>query len=99
MKHDKIPSRAMPSFPNLISSSVLVNDTIALLQASNGHPVTAVDIVDNVMKIARPEPGFAKLLVSDLIQNDPRLRFSSDATVEFVPLEFGTGSLLETDFV
>lgn len=88
----------MPSFPNLISNSVLVNDTIALLQSSEG-PVTAVDIVDNVLKISRPEPNFAKLLVSDLIQIDPRLKFSGDTTVEFIPLDFGSRDLNETDFV
>jgi DNA polymerase-3 subunit alpha (Gram-positive type) len=88
----------MPSFPNLISNSVLVNDTIALLQSSEG-PVTAVDIVDNVLKISSPEPNFAKLLVSDLIRIDPRLKFSGDTTVEFIPLDFGSRELHETDFV
>ncbi len=91
----------MPLYSNLISNSVLVNDTIALLQSSEG-PVTAVDIVDCVLKISRPEPNFAKLLVSDLIQIDPRLKFVGDATdaaVEFIPLDFGSRELRETDFV
>jgi DNA polymerase III epsilon subunit family exonuclease len=91
----------MSLYPNLISNSVLVNDTIALLEAAEG-PVTAVDIVDYVLKISRPEPHFAKLLVSDLIQIDPRLKFANDTadgTVEFVPLNFESRDLHETDFV
>lgn len=88
----------MPSYPNLISNSVLVNDTIALLQSAEG-PVTAVDVVDCVLKIARPEPQFAKLLVSDLINIDPRLKLTEEAIVEFIDLDFDTRRLSETDFV
>jgi DNA polymerase-3 subunit alpha (Gram-positive type) len=88
----------MSAYPNLISNSVLISDTIALLESSTG-PVTVVDIVDSIMKISRPEPNFAKLLVSDLIQIDPRLKFSDDLTVELVPCDFGSRVLSETDFV
>jgi DNA polymerase III epsilon subunit family exonuclease len=88
----------MPAYPNLISNSVLVNDTIALLQSSD-RPVTAVDIVDMVLKISRPEPNFAKLLVSDLIQIDPRLKFIDDSIVGFTPMDVGSRRLHETDFV
>jgi DNA polymerase-3 subunit alpha (Gram-positive type) len=88
----------MSLFPNLISNSVLVNDTIALLEASE-HPVTAVEIVDSVLKISRAEPQFARLLISDLIENDPRLKFADDQVVEFVPFEFGSRRIDETDFV
>lgn len=88
----------MPSYSNLISNSVLVNDTIALLQASTG-PVTAVDIVDCVLKISRPEPQFAKLLVSDLIQIDPRLKLTEESIVELVELDFDSRQLSQTDFV
>jgi len=88
----------MSSYPNLISNSVLINDTIALLQSSTG-PVTAVDIVDCVLKISRLEPQFAKLLVSDLIEIDPRLKFTDEATVELVQFDFESRNLYETDFV
>ena len=71
----------MPAYPNLISSSVLINDTIALLESAEG-PVTAVDVVDLVLKISRPQPEFAKLLVSDLINTDPRLKITDEATVD-----------------
>jgi DNA polymerase III epsilon subunit family exonuclease len=88
----------MSAFPNLISNSVLVNDTIALLEAAEG-PVTAVEIVDSVMKIARAEPHFARLLISDLIETDPRLKFADDEMVEFVPFDFGSRRIDESDFV
>lgn len=88
----------MPSYPNLISNSVLVNDTIALLQSSEG-PVTAVDVVDYVLKISRPEPLFAKLLVTDLINIDPRLKINDEAIVELVEFDFDSRNLHETDFV
>jgi DNA polymerase III epsilon subunit family exonuclease len=76
----------------------LVNDTIALLQSAPG-PVTAVQIVDSVLKISRPEPQFARLLVSDLIENDPRLKFTDDYLVELAPYDPNTRILKETDFV
>jgi DNA polymerase III epsilon subunit family exonuclease len=88
----------MPAYPNLISSSVLINDTIALLESAEG-PVTAVDIVDIVLKISRPQPEFARLLVSDLIDTDPRLKITDDATVELIPFEVDSLVLSETDFV
>jgi DNA polymerase III epsilon subunit family exonuclease len=62
----------MPPFPNLISESVLVSDTISYLQAVGGE-ATAVRVVDRVMKIRRPDPGFANILVSDLTERDTRL--------------------------
>src|SRR5262249_48038335 len=88
----------MPAYSNLISSSVLINDTIALLEAAEG-PVTAVDVVDTVLKISRPQPEFARLLVSDLIETDPRLKITDDATIELVEFDFGSLVLSETDFV
>ncbi len=67
----------MPPFPNLISESILVSDTIRYLQAVGGH-ATAVRIVDRVMKIRKPEPNFARLLVSDLVERDSRLSLDED---------------------
>jgi DNA polymerase-3 subunit alpha (Gram-positive type) len=75
----------MTTHPSLISDSILVNDTISLLKQSGGF-APAVDVVDTVMKISKPDPGLAKLLVTDLIGTDPRLRLNDD-NVEFVELE------------
>jgi DNA polymerase-3 subunit alpha (Gram-positive type) len=83
--------------PNLISDSLLINETVALLRSFNGR-ASAVSIVDFVMKIRRPDPQLAKLLVSDLIARDPRLALSGD-TVELVADPFDERELQETGFV
>ncbi len=62
----------MPPYPNLVSESLLINLTIDFL-ISIGGSASAVSVVDYVMKIRKPEPRLAKLLVSDLIDRDPRL--------------------------
>src|SRR5688572_10459456 len=72
----------MRSFPNLISDSVLISHTIQYLQAVGGK-ATAVRVVDRVMKIRKPDPGFAAILVSDLVENDARLSMTDDV-VELV---------------
>ena len=87
----------MPPFPNLISDSLLINETIRLLKSRGGR-ASAVKVVDFVMKISAPEPNFAKLLVSDLVETDPRLQMVDDI-LELVPNDFENRSFAETDFV
>jgi DNA polymerase-3 subunit alpha (Gram-positive type) len=87
----------MTPYPNLISDSLLINETISLLQSFGGS-ASAVAIVDYVMKIRKPEPALAKLLVSDLVGRDPRLRMVDDA-VELVVNGFHGRKLSETEFV
>lgn len=87
----------MSPYPNLISDSLLINETITLLQSSGGR-VSAVEVVDYVMKIRKPAPALAKLLVSDLVGNDPRLQLIED-TVELIEETFSARKLNETDFV
>lgn len=87
----------MNGFSNLISDSLLINETIQLLQSIGGR-ATAVEVVDSVMNIRRPEPHLAKLLVSDLVRNDPRLSLN-DGIVEFIPLNHDSLNLFETDYV
>ncbi len=67
----------MSPLPNLISESLLVKATIEFLKSTGGR-ATAVRIVDHVMKIKRAEPDLARLLVSDLVERDPRLRQHED---------------------
>lgn len=83
--------------PNLISDSLLISETVSLLRSFNGR-ASAVSVVDFVMKIRRPEPELAKLLVADLIARDPRLLLNGD-TVELVADPFDERELLETGFV
>ena len=87
----------MNGFSNLISDSLLINETIALLQDFGGS-ATAVEVVDSVMNIPQPEPSIAKLLVSDLVKNDPRLSLN-DGIVELTPLNHDALNLFETDYV
>jgi DNA polymerase-3 subunit alpha (Gram-positive type) len=87
----------MPPYPNLISDSLLIHETIQLLQSVGGR-ASAVKVVDFVMRIPAPEPNLAKLLVSDLVENDPRLQLIDD-TLELVLNDFENRILAETDFV
>lgn len=87
----------MNGFSNLISDSLLINDTIRLLQNFGGK-ATAVEIVDSVMKIRRPEPNLAKLLVSDLVNGDPRLSLN-EGMVELHLINHDSLNLFETDYV
>lgn len=87
----------MSPYPNLISDSLLINETIRLLQAFGGR-ASAVEIVDAVMKINRPEANLAKMLVADLVETDPRLQLNED-TVELIAFNQDSRALFETDFV
>ncbi len=84
-------------YPNLISESLLIRETIELLQSFGGR-APAVKVVDYVMKISSPAPDLAKLLISDLIEIDPRLRLNED-TVELIEKSFDKLNLAETEFV
>ncbi len=89
----------MPLHRNLISDSILVGETIELLQSFGGR-ASAVKVVDSVMKISAPEPDLAKLLVLDLVEADPRLQFAEDdETLELIEQNFDARLLEETDFV
>lgn len=70
----------MTPYPNLISESLLINETIALLRSFDGK-ASAVSVVDFVMKIRKPDRNLAKLLVADLIARDPRLTLVDDMVV------------------
>lgn len=87
----------MVPHPNLISESLLINETVALLRSFGGK-ASAVSIVDFVMKIQRPLPGFARILMADLIERDPRLRLNGDM-VELVDDGHNERALAETEFV
>jgi DNA polymerase III subunit alpha, Gram-positive type len=87
----------MTPYPNLISESLLINETIGLLRSFGGR-ASAVSVVDFVMKIRRPDPYLAQLLVADLIERDPRLVLNGE-TVELVDDRFDCRELAETEFV
>ena len=87
----------MPPYPNLISDSLLISETIQLLQSFGGR-ASAVKVVDYVMKISAPAPDLAKLLVADLVNTDPRLQLIDDM-LELVPMVCARRTFAETDFV
>ncbi|MFL6374379.1 MAG: PolC-type DNA polymerase III [Pyrinomonadaceae bacterium] len=82
---------------NLVSDSRLVNDAISLLSSFGGR-VSAVSVVDFVMKIRRPDPELAKQLVADLIERDPRLKLTGDI-VELSPDAYDDLEIANADFV
>lgn len=89
----------MQTFGNLVSDSVLVQDTVELVRAGGGS-AGAADIVQLVLKIDDIDPVFARGLVSDLINDDPRLRWSDDGQEVQLALEDAESRLLhETEFV
>jgi DNA polymerase III epsilon subunit family exonuclease len=79
----------MYPYPNLISESILINETIELLQSFGGS-ASAVEVVDYVMKISKPP--------AHLADSDPRLQLN-DEIVELISLNYESRNLLETDFV
>ena len=87
----------MKPYRNLISDSLLINETVALLQSFGGR-ASAVSVVDYVMKIRRPEPDLAKLLVMDLVERDPRLSLNEDF-LELVEDVFDARDIADTEFV
>ena len=92
-----LKSSTVTPYPNLISESLLINETVALLHSFGGS-ASAVSIVDYVMKIRKPDPQLAKILVADLIERDPRLRMNGEL-VELAEDGFEQRFLSETEFV
>ena len=87
----------MTPYPNLISESLLISDTIALLRSFGGK-ASCVSVVDFVLKIRKPQPSLAQLLVADLIERDPRLMLKGDM-VELCPDCFEDRGIEGTGFV
>lgn len=87
----------MPPYPNLISDSLLISETIQLLQSVGGR-ASAVKVVDFVMKIKKPDSDLAKLLVSDLVETDPRLHLNEDI-LELIESDFDRRQFDDTEFV
>src|ERR1044071_2112446 len=91
------PSR-MPPYPNLVSDSTLVQDTIDLLNCSGGR-AAASEIVDAVFQLSHIDDELAGLLVADLIRNDRRFKIIENNTVELQQDDSQTRLLRDLDFV
>jgi DNA polymerase III epsilon subunit family exonuclease len=88
----------MPPYPNLVSDSTLVQETIELLRDSGGR-AHAREIVDVVFKVSHLDEQLAGLLVSDLIKDDRRFRIIDDNTIELQSDCYDSRPLAELDFV
>ena len=87
----------MLPYPNLVSGSLLINSTIDFL-ASLGGRASAVKVVEYVMRIRKPDAHFARLLVGDLIDRDPRLQLDGE-DVELIEPDHSALSLDDAGFV
>ena len=87
----------MPPYPNLVSDSTLVQDTIDLLTCSGGR-AAASEIVDAVFKLSHIDDELAGLLVADLIRNDRRFKLDNN-TVELLKDDSYSRLLKDLDFV
>ncbi|HVS81760.1 MAG TPA: exonuclease domain-containing protein [Pyrinomonadaceae bacterium] len=82
---------------NLISDSALVQETFDLLSA-NGGRATFSEIADVVFRLSHAGEELSALLVTDLIQNDPRFRIEA-AHLAIVDDDTELRPLNEIDFV
>ncbi len=87
----------MPPYPNLVSDSTLVQDTIDLLTCSGGR-APASEIVDAVFKLSHIDDELAGLLVADLIRNDRRFKLDNN-TLELLQDDSYSRLLKDLDFV
>ena len=88
----------MPPYPNLVSDSTLVQDTIDLLVDSGGRAPASI-IVDAVFKLSHIDDDLAGLLVADLVKNDRRFKFLENNTIELQEDGWHSRLLSELDFV
>src|ERR1051325_9773929 len=95
--HATIRAR-MPPYPNLVSDSTLVQDTIDLLTCSGGR-AAASEIVDAVFKMSHIDDELAGLLVADLIRNDRRFKIVENNTIELLEDDSHLRLLRDLDFV
>jgi DNA polymerase III epsilon subunit family exonuclease len=88
----------MPPYPNLISDSTLVQETIDLLRDCGGR-ANATAIVDAVFKVSHIDDELAGLLVADLVKDDRRFKFVDGRTIELQNDDSESRLLEELDYV
>ena len=88
----------MPPFPNLVSDSTLVQETLDLLRVSGGR-ANACEIVDAVFKVSHIDEELAGLLIGDLVKDDRRFRIIDGRTIELCACDSESRRLAELEFV
>jgi len=88
----------MPPYPNLVSDSTLVQETIELLRVCGGR-ANASQIVDAVFKVSHIDEELAGLLVGDLVKDDRRFRIIDGKIIELQAHDCETRLLDDLEFV
>lgn len=88
----------MAPYPNLVSDSILVQETIDLLRDCGGR-ANAAEIVDAVFKVSHIDEELASLLVADLVKDDRRFKVLDGTTVELQGDDVESRLLEDLDFV
>lgn len=88
----------MPPYSNLVSDSVLLQETIDLLLSSGGR-ANASQIADVVFKVSHIDEELAGLLVGDLVKDDRRFKIVDGFTVELQPHDSDTRPLDDLEYV
>ncbi len=88
----------MPPYPNLVSDSTLVQETIELLRVCGGR-ANASQIVDAVFKVSHIDEELAGLLVGDLVKDDRRFRILDGKIIELQAHDCETRLLDDLEFV
>jgi len=89
---------SMPPYPNLVSDSALLQETLELLRHSGGRAASTA-IADCVFKISNIDEELASLLVADLVRDDLRFKVLDGHTVELQANSIETGPLDDLEFV
>jgi hypothetical protein len=85
----------MAPYPNLVSDSTLVQETIDLLRDCGGR-ANAAEIVDAVFKVSHIDDELAGLLVADLVKDDRRftlMAVRSNSNMTMLNLAYWTNSI------
>jgi DNA polymerase-3 subunit alpha (Gram-positive type) len=93
----KVELEQMPPFPNLISDSLLVRETIDYLAAHGGR-APAVRIVDRIMRIRMADRDLAIRLAGDIVERDSRLAMDGECVI-FAPKSASQLNLDTASFV
>lgn len=93
-----LESRGIHWHRNLISNSVLVEETVDLLLATGGA-ASVLDIADAVLRMSNVHTELAIQLVGDIIRGDRRFGFREPEIVELFCENFDARLLSETEFV
>ena len=88
----------MAPYPNLVSDSTLVQETIDLLRDCGGS-ANAAEIVDAVFKVSHIDEELAGLLVADLVKGDRRFKIVDSKTIALQDDDPESQRLEELDFV